>query len=124
MKYLTDGRSIWRDMSMLKHRSEHPRNGQDTAKDRQEILAYVAGHPGCSRYDIELCCFQSRNAVLKHLAALQTAYSIEKRHGLYQAVGAKCEICGGKAHSPGEKTNLRDASGRYLAGHPRSWCAK
>jgi hypothetical protein len=89
MKYLTDGLSIWRDMSLLKHRSEHPRNGRtsDCKRDRTEILDYIAANGPCSRFDVELCCFQGRNAVLGHLAALHKAGQIERWHDSYRVVG-------------------------------------
>lgn len=55
-------------------------------KDRSEILAYIAQNGPCSRFDIELCCHQDETPVLKHLAALREAGSIERYQDSYQVV--------------------------------------
>ncbi|MCK9569730.1 hypothetical protein M0R72_12375 [Candidatus Pacearchaeota archaeon] len=88
MKFLTDGRSIWRDPASLKHRSEHPRNGhsEDTKRDLAEIMAYVIREGPCTRFDIELECHQTKRPVLLHLAALRKAGKIERYHDSYQVV--------------------------------------
>lgn len=88
MKFLTDGRSIWRDPASLKHRSEHPRNGhtEETMRDRSEILAYIADHAKCTRYDIELECHQTKRPVLLHLAALRKAGEIQRYHDTYRVI--------------------------------------
>lgn len=88
MKIVRKGRDWWRDLSVLKHRSPHPRNGhtEDTANDRKEILAYVEKKGPCTRFDIELECHQSQTPVLRHLAALRKAGSIERYQDSYQVV--------------------------------------
>ncbi|MFA7164625.1 MAG: hypothetical protein WC124_02095 [Desulfoplanes sp.] len=88
MKFLTDGRGlyIWRDPDSLKHRSQNPHNGhtEDTKRDRDEILRYVVNHDGCTRFDIELECHQTKRPVLLHLAALQKSGRIKRYGNSYQ----------------------------------------
>jgi len=64
----------------------HNHHSLDMARDRKEILAYIAQNGPCSRWDIELCCHQSKDAVLGHLAALQKAGDVDRYHDSYQVV--------------------------------------
>lgn len=40
-------------------------------RDNAEILAYIAQNGPCSAFDLQLCCNQGTDAVLRHLAALE-----------------------------------------------------
>lgn len=55
-------------------------------RDRADILAYIARNGPCTRFDIELECHQSQTPVLRHLAALRAAGSIERYHDSYQVI--------------------------------------
>ena len=115
MKIIRKGPDWWRDMAALKHRSEHPRNGRTdaTTQDRIEILEYICENEPCSRFDIELCCFQSRNAVLTHLAALKKSghiKTVQRGYGVNRL--QHVEIHKRKMHTS------RDEAGRFMRNVP------
>ncbi len=56
----------------------HNPHSMFTQADRTEILSYIAQNGPVSRFDIELCCHQTKKPVTRHLAALEGQHIIER----------------------------------------------
>jgi hypothetical protein len=61
-------------------------------RDHAEILAYIAQNGPCSAFDLQLCCNQGTDAVLRHLAALKKEGKIAGSGKFYQINNPTFEI--------------------------------
>jgi predicted transcriptional regulator len=52
-------------------------------EDREEILQYIQSHPGCSTFDVELECHQTRTVVNIRARELIEAGRVERQNGKY-----------------------------------------